>query len=183
MSGHGSVTPVGGRCCGACTACCTHLPIPAGVVSPAAKPAGILCPSASTGGCRVYSKRPQMCADFHCAWLSDAAWCEAWRPDRCGLLCLRADIGENVPAAALYEIRPLALKQPVAAEILAELQSTTIVVAVVDSEQRRHRLPGYWVSEGDSLIFAARKSGQSPSETSVAPKPSSRDVAKQRRAA
>ena len=143
MSSYESLTIVDQRSCGDCTACCTHLPIPAGLVGPDAKPVGVACSHVCEAGCGIYSERPTMCEDFRCAWLADTGWPAAWRPNRVGLLALREMIGKNVPAAVLYEIRPGALEQSVAAEIAVELQRTAAFVVVVDSDKRRWDLPGH----------------------------------------
>ena len=145
MPGRGSIEGVGNRRCQSCVACCTHLPIPAGLVSPGAKPAGVPCPHICPTGCRAYARRPQMCVDFRCAWFGDPSWPERWRPDRCALLCLRQDLDGKVPAAAVYETQPQARRQSVAQEILAELVRTVAVVVVIDTEGRRWQVPGHWL--------------------------------------
>lgn len=147
-SGPFSRSAISGRLCGTCTSCCVHLPIPAGQVSPGDKPAGIACAHLCQAGCRIYSQRPQTCADFACAWLDDAQWPDAWRPDRSGLLCLTAHLNGTVPAALVYEIRPDALASRDARDILAQLEVTSAVVVVVDSEKRRQRIAGAWVPHG-----------------------------------
>ena len=59
-------------------------------------------------------------------------------------MCLRELLELTTPAAAVYEIRPQALRRPEAAEILAALQQTTAAVATVDFRGQRRRLPGFW---------------------------------------
>ena len=132
--------------CGACSACCTHLSIPAGDVGPGMKPAGLPCPNLTAAGCRIYGRRPKTCVDFACAWLDDTDWPESWRPDHSGLFCLKAEIEPGTPAAAVYEIRPDALQTPVAAEIFTELKRTTMVIAIINAQQEREKLSGNWVA-------------------------------------
>lgn len=144
MPGHGSAEDVHGRRCGSCAVCCTHLPIPAGQVSVEPKPAGVACAHLCPTGCAVYSRRPQMCADFRCAWLGDPSWPDRWRPDRCGLLCLREDVHGKTPMAAIYETEPQARRRPVAEAILAELVRTVAVVVMIDFRGRRLRISGDW---------------------------------------
>jgi hypothetical protein len=132
------------RQCGSCSACCTHLPIPEGLVSPGAKPAGIACPHVGERGCRVYGRRPKMCVEFACAWFRDPTWPAAWRPDRSGLMCLREMLKPGFPGAAVYEIAAGALDRPENAGILEELEATTAVMAVVDLHQRSRRVLGTW---------------------------------------
>jgi len=143
------------RQCKACSACCTYLRIPAGEVGPGVKPVGVPCPRRGVDGCRIYSRRPKLCADFQCAWLSDPSWPEAWRPDQSGLLCLREEIETGLSAAAVYEIRPEALQEPVAVEILESLQKTVALIVIVDTQQRRRRLWGKWSVEPASTDVPA----------------------------
>ena len=132
------------RRCGSCNACCTHLPIPEGLVSPGAKPAGIPCPHVGARGCRVYARRPRMCVEFACAWFRDPTWPAAWRPDRSGLMCLREMLEPGLPAAAVYEIAFGALDRPENCDILSELRATTAVIAEVDLRRRSRRVLGTW---------------------------------------
>ena len=143
---HGSTNTTRARVCGACSACCKHLLIPAGDVGPGMKPAGIPCPNVTAAGCRIYGRRPETCVDFACAWLDDTDWPESWRPDHSGLFCLRADIEPGTPAAAVYELWPDSLQTSVAAEILTELKRTTMVVAIINARQERQKLLGNWVA-------------------------------------
>ena len=135
------------RGCRDCSACCSHLAIPAGEVGPGRKPAGMVCPRHGPNGCRIYGQRPKLCRDFQCTWLSDASWPAEWRPHRLGLLCIREEIDVNLPAAAVFEIRPGALQKSTAVEILEELQRTTAVIAIVDSQEQRRHLLGKWSVE------------------------------------
>lgn len=146
MRDHGSTNTTRAQVCGACSACCTHLSIPAGDVGPGMKPAGIPCPNVTVDGCRIYGRRPKTCVAFACAWLDDVGWPESWRPDHSGLFCLKAEIEPGTPAAAVYEIRANALQTPVAAEILTELKHTTTVVAIINTQQQRRKLLGNWVA-------------------------------------
>ena len=130
------------RTCGDCTACCSRLPIPAGIVGPVAKPAGTPCPHLCSGGCAIYALRPQICADFRCAWLQNDTWPADWRPDISGMLCLREALAEDMPAALVYELREGALAEPAAATVLAELVESNALVVVVDAQEHRHVMPG-----------------------------------------
>jgi hypothetical protein len=132
------------RHCGRCTVCCTSLAIPEGGVGADPKPAGTPCPWLQDAGCRIYGRRPKLCVRFACAWLRDRSWPPAWRPDRCGLMCLRELLELTTPAAAVYETRPQALRRPEAAEVLAALRRTTAAVVIVDFHGQRGRLTGLW---------------------------------------
>jgi hypothetical protein len=144
------------RVCIPCTVCCVRLPIPLGVVGPNPKPAGVPCPRLGGIGCEVYPQRPALCVDFHCAWLREPSWSEAWRPDRSGLLCLREEIEAGTAIAAVYEVRPGALEGPAAVEILAELKRTTAAVAVVDCQGHRRCLSGEQTVRPDGPLHRSR---------------------------
>jgi|TARA_B110000003_G_C16419570_1_gene445667 hypothetical protein len=79
---------VPGRECGECTACCVHLLIKD---DDFVKPENQACSHmVEKGGCNIYSKRPSVCQDWHCAWRFMAQLGDDWRPDRSGIL-LRSD--------------------------------------------------------------------------------------------
>ena len=124
------------RHCGACTACCAYLTIPAGVVGADQKPYGVACPHAGPLGCRIHARRPRVCAGFACMWLRDTLWPPSWRPDRSGLLCVDTPLEPRVEVATVYEIRPAALAKPEATDILNHLLRTTVALAIVDAQGR-----------------------------------------------
>lgn len=147
--GEGANAPPPHRTCLPCAACCVRLPIPAGAVGPEAKPAGVRCPRLGPAGCAAYAVRPGLCADFRCAWLADASWPEAWRPDCSGLLCLRERVGGSLPAAAVYELYPGALLRREGARIVEELRKSTAVLVTIDVRARRRRLVGRLLEHGE----------------------------------
>lgn len=132
----------GDRHCGACTACCVHLTIPAGLPGVGQKPSGILCPHAGALGCRIHARRPPICADFACGWLRNALWPPTWRPDRSGLLCLEEAISSDASTATVIEIQPGALLRAEAAEIVRHLLQSTVSVSIVNSQGHRESLLG-----------------------------------------
>ena len=149
------------RACGDCTACCTHLPIPAGIVGPAAKLAGAPCHHLSKSGCGIYDDRPAVCARFRCAWLAATDWPAAWRPDQSGLLCLREILPDGKPGALVQETRPGALLEPEAKDILLALMHSCAVVVVVGPDGRRRLMHGCWtpdVATADGLAQQKRSS-------------------------
>lgn len=130
----------GDRHCGACTACCTYLPIPRGLIGPGKKPVRVPCPRVGALGCRRYARRPRACVDFACAWLRDSVWPKVWRPDRSGLLCLRAMLEGHLPAAVIYEIRSGALAKPEGNDIVNYLLRTTVALAILDAQGHRQNI-------------------------------------------
>ncbi len=149
-----------GRHCGSCTACCTHLSIPAGVVGRDAKPAGVACVYVGALGCRKHARRPAACAAFRCEWLRDSTWQDSWRPDRVGLLSVREACDEWGPSATIHEIRPGALRRPEAAGICDALLRTTAGVVIVDTTGRRFRLAGMRASAETQFVGAGAMRAQ-----------------------
>jgi len=140
MSGLQVRNSPGDRHCGACTACCTCLPLAEGAGNPGAKRARVPCPRVGALGCRRYARRPRACVDFVCAWLGDPTWPNAWRPDRSGLLCLRQTLEGHLPAAVIHEIRAGALAKPEGTDIVNHLLRTTVALEIVDSQGQRQSL-------------------------------------------
>jgi len=139
MSSPEAVSPAAVRRCQSCTACCIHLPIPAGIVGPDDKPPGAPCPHVDGCGCRVYARRPHVCDEFACAWLKSPDWPEAWRPDRSGLMCLCEELDPGLFASAVYEVRPGALRKPLALQIIERLRESTAAVVLIDHSRQRRR--------------------------------------------
>ena len=69
--------------CGACTACCTLLPI-----EPIDKPVNTPCQYCD-GGCSIYNSKPETCTEFACAYLQDENVSEGLRPDKCGIIFIK----------------------------------------------------------------------------------------------
>jgi len=140
MSGLQIRNSAGERHCGACTACCTYLPLPDEAIHRDTKPVCEPCPLVGTLGCRRHARRPRACADFSCAWLSDPLWPKAWRPDCSGLLCVREAIDGHRSAAVIFEIRPGALATQAGNDLVNHLLQTTAALTIVDACGRRRAL-------------------------------------------
>jgi len=75
---------VSNRECGECTACCHHIPIDQEDI---VKLPNVDCEHLmKEGGCRIYQKRPNTCANWYCAWRFIPTIGEQWRPDKSGTL-------------------------------------------------------------------------------------------------
>ena len=135
MSGLQVRSSAGDRHCGACTACCVHIPLLGGGME--SEQGFLPCPRVGALGCRRYARRPRACVDFVCAWLADPVWPKAWRPDRSGLLCVRETLEGHLPAAVILEIRPGTLVKPEANDIVNHLLRTTVALAIIDAQGRR----------------------------------------------
>lgn len=69
------------RKCGECRVCCTVLPI-----EEISKPIGTVCPH-YCDGCKIHNTKPQVCADFNCAYLEASDLIPiTLRPDQCGVM-------------------------------------------------------------------------------------------------
>ena len=139
--------------CGDCRACCVHLPIAAGEVCDNAKPAGVDCPHLADKGCGIYQQRPESCRRFRCVWHMEPSWPQTWRPERSGLLCLREEIDDGLSAALVYEIERDAIARPTTKSILAKLQESTAVVALVNLQRQRQLLHGrQWAEPAEPVV-------------------------------
>lgn len=77
-------TPLEGRDCAGCTACCSFAPIHADTLR---KPANTLCPHCVGGkGCTVYQVRPQVCRGFYCGYFFLAELGPEWHPENSGVV-------------------------------------------------------------------------------------------------
>ena len=71
-----SFVPALNRSCGACTMCCTLVP-----VAELKKAANTRCEHQFSRGCRIYAKRPMSCQIWNCAWLTDETTLHLRRPN------------------------------------------------------------------------------------------------------
>jgi uncharacterized protein len=104
------------RACGDCSLCCKLLEIDAAVAPEVGdKPAGVLCRHCTSPGCKIYERRPKLCADFRCQWLADEKLGDHWFPPTAGMLLA---FSEAEATMYVVEDRPGAhRKQPYAFDI------------------------------------------------------------------
>jgi hypothetical protein len=77
-------TPLSGRECGSCTACCSFAPIRTPELQ---KPANTLCGHCAEGqGCTVYAVRPTVCRGFYCGWFFLPELGPHWHPEQSGIV-------------------------------------------------------------------------------------------------
>ncbi|MDB5439984.1 MAG: hypothetical protein JWM33_2411 [Caulobacteraceae bacterium] len=110
------LTPLAGRVCGGCTACCVHLAIDAPELR---KSDGCACTfMRPASGCSIYDTRPRTCRDWYCGWrimtLSDDM-----RPDRSNVL-LAPEKGDR-PGFEKGGLRIILLQEDKAAILRPEL--------------------------------------------------------------
>lgn len=78
------MSAVPGRSCGECNMCCKVLDI-----KELDKDAGPLCDKwCSPVGCSIYKKRPEVCRDFECDWLTERDVPAALKPSRIGTILM-----------------------------------------------------------------------------------------------
>jgi len=88
-----AISPVPGRVCGACTACCTVMDIrDPDLVKPAGKPCDHLWGggdkhwNGGCSGCAITKNWPTICRDYFCGWRLMPQLGDEWRPDLSGVL-------------------------------------------------------------------------------------------------
>ncbi len=138
------------RTCGECSACCMAFDVGA-----LQKPAGVPCPhQRAEGGCGIYLERPDSCRAFACGWLMDATWPDGERPDRLGVIVVRADQDSafagsaTAPLLVAYELRPGALESSDAELLLERLSRHRLVALVRYGWEHRDREPSGFIGDG-----------------------------------
>ena len=119
------MTAAPGKECGSCTMCCKVLDI-----EELEKPAGPLCGHCSASkGCSIYKKRPQVCRDFECEWLTERSLARPLKPDLTGTI-LMIDPDTDVYQAVTDPARPQAWRHPlVFKHLIAKAKEGHVVVA------------------------------------------------------
>ena len=96
------------------------------------KPAGPLCGNwCSPVGCQIYHKRPDVCREFECEWLTERDVAVAMKPDRIGTILMIDPDSEQYQAVCDPE-KPNAWRHPfVFRHLIAKAKEGHIVVAKV----------------------------------------------------
>lgn len=120
--------------------CCTALEIPE-----FNKDAGPPCEHCiATGGCKIYTTRPQLCRDFECEWLTERTLPATLRPDRVGTILMEADDTDEYRAVCSPS-RPLAWRHPqVFAHLVRIAKTGRTVVAKAGLNSWRIFASGEW---------------------------------------
>ena len=134
------MTAAPGKACGACTMCCSALEI-----AELRKPAGPLCGNCGlSGGCRIYTDRPQVCRDFECEWLTRRDFTRQLRPDLVGTILMEDADSDEYRAVCAPE-KPMAWRHPlVFAHLVATAKSGRTVVAKAGLLSWRIFASGKW---------------------------------------
>lgn len=108
--------------CGRCQVCCTTLQI-----QELDKPDFKRCPNQYSGGCQIYSKRPQSCRDYKCSWLRDHGAPQD-RPDKVGIL-ISEQYSERYGAwATIHVLKPKARKLKRVKKKILELVKRIVLI-------------------------------------------------------
>ena len=94
-----------GRQCGHCTMCCYVL----GVDAPPkmSKPPDVWCKHCEPSkGCMIYDDRPKACRRFHCQWLLDASFDDAWYPAKSRIVINLTGYSDGSNACLVFEVDP-----------------------------------------------------------------------------
>ena len=129
-----------GKTCGACTMCCSALEIPE-----LDKPAGPLCANCQAGaGCAIYQKRPQVCREFECEWLTRRDLSRQLRPDLVGTILMEDADSDEYRAVCAPE-KPMAWRHPlVFAHLVRLAKQGRLVVAKAGLMSWRIHASGEW---------------------------------------
>ena len=134
------MTAAPGKSCGPCTMCCSALEI-----VELKKAAGPLCGHCVAGsGCKIYAKRPDVCREFECDWLTERAIPATLSPHRTGVILMDCEDEGEYRAVCAPE-RPMAwLKPQVFKFLLAKAKSGRVVVAKAGLNSWRIFESGRW---------------------------------------
>jgi len=106
--------------CGECTACCWAFK-----VTKANKKAREKC-QYENGKCTIYSKRPKVCEDYKCAWLTQPKVGIELRPDKCGVIFTL--VPNNVILVTSIKGQPKPIFKPVAERQIVEFKKQGYVI-------------------------------------------------------
>ena len=107
------------RECGECSACCIILNINQPDFK---KNADTECSKMNpSGGCQIYSERPDVCRNWFCVWRYMEQFGKEWRPDQCGFI-----LRWHNPGVIMQPIR-----EPI--EVLTSLQALQMVGMAIEN--------------------------------------------------
>jgi hypothetical protein len=105
-----------GKSCGACSFCCKVLEI-----EELDKRAGATCSNCQdSGGCAIYTSRPEVCRDYYCDWKEDRGLTPQFRPDRIGTLLMQDPDSDEYHAVCDPE-KPFSWRNPLIFKHLVSL--------------------------------------------------------------
>lgn len=160
-------TPINGRTCDACTACCfTH------AVTAIQKPNSEWCPHCEIGaGCRIYPNRPEQCGEFSCLWLQ--GWGDVQdRPDRLKVVMGGIDVnvaGRRVRLVQFIETGLAAMDQEHVTQLIGMFRTKGFGICIARLlPSGRHadaiyEIPGGLLAEGEVELFKAALGSLDPS--------------------
>lgn len=129
------LTPIEGRHCAGCTACCSFAPIR---VETLRKPANTLCVHCAEGkGCTVYDVRPQVCRGFYCGWFFLPELGPHWHPEQSGVVIRSEAFERDAITVLVLKLSPFLVSEDFAGMIGAWIEEG------IDVEFERLGPPGH----------------------------------------
>jgi len=149
-----AISPVPGRVCGSCTACCvvTDIRTPE-LVKPAGKPCDCLWrspgyPSPEVGCSRKYNW-PSICRDYFCGWRLMPQLGDEWRPDLCGVMLTTPGGETSVEMVAAGAIKIVLLERravhwvPLVEFVRDRAQTDIPIYVTVAGKEGQHTYTGF----------------------------------------
>lgn len=114
-------TPLEGRHCGNCTACCSFAPIR---VPELKKPANTLCLHCAEGkGCTVYEVRPQVCRGFYCGYFFLGELGPQWHPEQSGVVIRSESFDRDTITILVLRFSPFLVSEDFAGMVGAWIEA------------------------------------------------------------
>jgi hypothetical protein len=114
-------TPLSGRHCAGCTACCSFAPIHTDNLQ---KPANTLCRHCADGqGCTVYEKRPTVCRTFFCGWFFLPELGDDWHPEHNGIVIRSEAMDSETITLLILEISEFLVSEDFAGRVAAWIEA------------------------------------------------------------
>lgn len=110
-----ALSPISGRDCDGCTACCAFPPIHSEELR---KPANTLCVHCVEGaGCSVYSARPTVCRGFYCGWFFLPELGSEWHPNNSGIVLRSESFEDEAVTLLILRLSPFLVSEEFAATV------------------------------------------------------------------
>ena len=140
-------SPVRGRSCGSCKACCTQVPVDLG---DELKAANVPCKHLCSRGCSIYARRPQPCRYWSCRWLFDEKTAALRRPDLSGYIV------DAMPDTIVVNGTPVNCVQIWCDPKRPDAHLDPALRAYIDQLGRDHGTAAIirWGSDGDAFVLA-----------------------------
>lgn len=142
------------RVCGECTACCWYPDVhddDNNIISRARE----LCSYCEEKvGCSIYAKRPMVCREFSCLWLT-GCFSEEHRPDKLGVVVDIRPVPDGYETIFLYfrEVCAGALEKTEVKNLIKSMQKGRFLIVTIGLDGSQFPYKPEEMSEEDSIIF------------------------------